>query len=274
MTTAYIVALLVIGGLCYLWVRQRSERLRQEAEGRESQMLEALFAARRAAAGNGGETVDLEKAFGGKAAADRSPTSTDEVLRAAGLGADLIEMVKSPPKTDLQSVDGDAAAVEKRKSAEAPAASAGANATGTDRLPAAAAHEDEAAVPVRDLVQIFYEARGYRVVPAGRAAHPIECVLRHKSDPLRSYAFAPVAGAVTEAMGREMLDRARAIDQSRVLIAAEEKVSAALAESLLAQGVRLLDGAAIEAQLANVDFATVAKIRAVARKRAAKRADS
>jgi hypothetical protein len=127
---------------------------------------------------------------------------------------------------------------------------------------------------VRDLVQIFYEARGYRVVPAARTARPIELVLRHKTDPLRSYAFAPLAEPVSEATARLMIERAKRIDQSRVLITTEGGVAPELARALLAEGVRIYDNAAIEAHLTQLDFPTAAKIRAVARRRAARRAQA
>jgi hypothetical protein len=276
--TVFLILLAVAVGLGW-WVRHRSARLRREAESREAQVLEALFAARRSAAGNGGETIDLDKVFGGEAAPSESATSTDAVLRAAGLEAELIALVKSPPKQRTELAGGTTGAAVPAPQATAVQSSAVAP------VPADEEHDSKAAPPrtsadadepvlVRDLVQIFYEARGYRPVPAGRAARPIELVLRHKTDPLRSYAFAPTVEPVSEASARAMLERARGIDQTRVLLATEAAVAPELANALLTDGVRVFDSATIEAQLARLDFATAAKIRAVARRRAARRAQA
>lgn len=274
--TFFIILLIVAAGL-FWWVRYRSARMRREAENREAQVLEALFAARRAAAGGGGETVDLDKVFGGEATV-QDATSTDAVLRAAGLEAEVIALVKSPPVSRLPAAapGTDTATVPAEGVARPPIASANQlDDDDSERGPAtAAARAAEEPVPVRDLVQIFYEARGYRVVPAGREARPIELVLRHKTDPLRAYAFAPLAEKVSEATAKSMLERALRIDQSRVLITTERDMEPELAQSLLAQGVRVLDRSAIEAQLAQLDFATAAKILAVAGRRATKRAQA
>lgn len=275
MVTVVLVLLVVAGGL-FWWIRHRSARLRRDAEDREAQVLEALFAARRSAAGNGGETIDLDKVFGNEAPATDRASSTDAVLRAAGLGAELIALVKAPPTAapspaSSSALDGPAMP----EPATPPTTAAADDLDTVPQTPArSASTSTEATVQVRDLVQVFYEARGYRPVPAGRVARPIELVLRHKSDPLRSYAFAPLAEPVTEPVARAMLERARRIDQSRVLIAAENGVAPELMNSLLTQGVRVLDGAAIEAQLARLDLPTAAKVRAVARQRASRRAQA
>lgn len=281
MTAGFFLLLAIAAGLCFWWMRQRSARLRREAEDREAQVLETLFAARRSAADNGGETLDLDKVFGGKAAAGSNPTRTDDVLRAAGLGAELIALVKSPPKT--------ASATLVAAASEGTAAAGGDDAErSSSPARAARAHEDDSLspgasrmppagddpVPVRDLVQVFYEARGYGVLPAARVARPVEVVLRHKTDPLRSYAFVPLAEPVSEATARVMLERARRIDQARVLIATERAMAPGLSSSLRGQGIRVLDSAAIEAQLAKLDFATAARIRAVAHQRSVQRARS
>jgi hypothetical protein len=271
-----VTVLLAIAAALIWWVRDRSARLRHEAESREAQMLDALFAARRSAAGNGGETIDLDKVFGGGAAASERATSTDAVLRAAGLEAGVIALVRSPPPATTAPAASAGSAATPASAASRPSQPASAPSVGVDTVPRGRPRSEprraEVSVQVRDLVQVFYEARGYRPVPAARVALPIELVLRHRSDPLRSYAFAPLAERVTEPVARAMLERARRIDQSRVLIAAEGGVAPELANALLTQGVRVLDSAAIEAQLAQLDLPTAAKVRAVARQRASRRA--
>ncbi len=277
MLTVLLLLLLAVAVGVLWWIRQRSEELRRQAEAREAQMLETLFTARRSAAGNGGETLDLEKVFGGETASNAT-TSADAVLRAAGLQADLIALVKAPPAAAAVPVP---APMPEAVSAMTKAAGPATRPISAAKAPVAPSKPSpkpsappavEQPVQVRDLVQIFYEARGYRAVPAARGARPIELVLRHKTDPLRSYAFAPIAEPVSEETARAMLELARRIDQSRVLIATERGIAASLVDSLAAQGIRVLDGATIEAQLERLDFATSAKIRAVARRRAARRA--
>jgi hypothetical protein len=267
-----VAVLLAVAAALVWWVRDRAARLRHEAESREAQMLDALFAARRSTAGNGGETIDLDKVFGGEAASSGQATSTDAVLRAAGLEADVIALVKSPPPA-ARAADASVAAVPATTTRPGPPSSAPGG--DVDTVPRQRTRSRQrpvdAPAQVRDLVQVFYEARGYRPVPAGRAALPIELVLRHKSDPLRSYAFAPLTETVTEPVARAMLERARRIDQSRVLIATEGRVAPELVSALSTQGVRVLDGPAIEAQLARLDLPTAAKVRAVARQRASRR---
>lgn len=269
---AIFLALLAVAAALFWWMRHRAARLRRDAESREAKMLEALFAARRTDAGNGGETIDVDEIFEGQA---RSPgqSATDAALRAAGLEAAVIALVKSPPARPV------AAAAGNEASAPSPAIAQwrhGAKALDEDEaeLPALArANEadDQAPVPVRDLVQTFYEARGYRAEPAASTARPIELVLRHKTDPARTYAFAPLRDPVGEATARSMLECARRVDQSRVLIATESDTDHVLAHALQSTGVRVYDRPMIEFQLGRVESATAAKIRAVARRRAARR---
>lgn len=254
---AVVFALLVVAVALFWWMRYRAARLRREAETREAKMLEALFAARQAGTGNGGETIDVDEVFAGPARPGES--ATDTALRAAGVEAELIALVQSaaqsaasrgtahrPPRSDAEPV---AAPVPAPAAAQAP----------------------PGPIPVRDLVQTFYEARGYRAEPATAEARPIELVLRHKSDPARVYAFAPLEQPLSEATARSMLERARRLAVSRVLIASEGEIDRALAQSVQALGVRVYDRPMIELQFGRVDGATVAKLRAAAQRRALRR---
>jgi hypothetical protein len=269
---AIFLALLAVAAALFWWMRHRAARLRRDAESREAKMLEALFAARRADGGNGGETIDVDEIFDGQA---RSPgqSATDAALRAAGLEAAVIALVNSPPARPVAAAAGNEASAP---SPSLPQWRHGAKALDEDEaeLPASARAseaDDQAPVPVRDLVQTFYEARGYRAEPAAPTARPIELVLRHKSDPARTYAFAPLQDPVSEATARSMLECARRVEQPRVLIATESDTDHALAHALQSTGVRVYDRPMIEFQLGRVESATVAKIRAVARRRAARR---
>lgn len=270
---AIFLALLAVAAALFWWMRHRAARLRRDAESREAKMLEALFAARRTDAGNGGETIDVDEIFEGQA---RSPgqSATDAALRAAGLEAAVIALVNSPPARPVAAAAGNQAsapspsmpqwrhgakALDEEDEAESPASARASEA------------DDQAPVPVRDLVQTFYEARGYRAEPAAPTARPIELVLRHKTDPARTYAFAPLQDPVGEATARSMLECARRVEQSRVLIATESDTDHALAHALQSAGVRVYDRPMIEFQLGRVESAMAAKIRAVARRRAARR---
>jgi hypothetical protein len=242
------VALLAVAAALGFWMVYRTRRLRREAEERETRMLEALFAARHA--GNAGAQVDVDGIFGaGKA--DVAPADIDAVLRLAGTHGERI-----PAASPGAAMRGAAAPSppqqppEERRSAQSAAAG----------LPA-----------VRDLVQVFYEARGFRAVLADPAARPVEQVLEHKSDPGRSYAFVPVDGDLSRDQVQPIIDAARRIGQLRVLIACEGRVAAPLADALLAQGVRAIDRQAMEAPLARIDAAVADRIRAGAARRSARR---
>jgi len=267
--TLLVVALLVIAASLAGWVMYRAARLRREAESREARVLEALFVARHSA--NGGATIDVDKVFGGAPAA-AAPTTTDEVLRAAGLGPEVIALVgKQKPSEPAVAPEPD----EPKEPTRPGAADRGRDsaAGGIE----AASHEGDAhgaeaaSVPVRDLVQVFYEARGFRAAPADPSARPVELVLTHKSDPRRSYAFVPFDGTLTDTDLRSIVDSARRIDQLRVLIAVDGMLAPELGKSSSEHGFRAFDRAAIEAQLARVDVATAEKLRAAAARRAARR---
>lgn len=247
-----VIVLLLAAGLGG-WVVHRSTRLRREAEAREARMLEALFAARR---GGGAEAVNIDGVFGERGGKAEEPA--DEVARAARLQAEIAATLAAAP----------AAA---RPAPTEPMAKASTTATIAPAPPGDVAHTAAAEVPVRDLVQVFYEARGFRAAPAEASARPIEMVLTHKSDPRRAYAFAPVSGALSAERLQEIVRRALAIDQLRVLIAVEEPLLPGVAAAVPAQGVRVFDRAAMRAQLAKIEPAVAEKLVAAARRRAAQR---
>jgi hypothetical protein len=268
--TVFFLFLLAVGAGLGWWIVQRSARLRHESEQREAQLLEAVFAARRAGIGNGGETIDVERIFGGTEAGGRSKTSAEAVLRAAGLGPETMERVRSPPPRQASPAEAGVGFAAADTASPRPAASARPRSAAGGRENSAAdiTGAAEPAVPVRDLVQVFYEARGYRAEPAGPAARPIDCVLRHAADARRGYAFVSLPDSVSEAAVRAMLEQARRIGQSRVLVATEGSLAAEAASALRRQAAHVFDRTAIEAQLGMLDFAAAAKIRTVAGRRA------
>ena len=237
MTPAFLIALAAVA--VAWWVVRRAIRHRRDAAIREARALEALFISRHTA--DGGASIDVDKIFGSKAASD-APTTADEVLRAAGLPADAAPLRKEP---------------------------------GTEPPAAAMAAADELALltppPVRDLVQVFFEARGFRPAPADPSAQPIAMVLAHKSDAQRAYAFAPLAQPPSAAALQSIIERAQDIGQKRVLIAVEGEAAIGTGAETPAHGVRVLDRVAIEAQLGRLDTAIAERIRAKAWQRAGQR---
>jgi hypothetical protein len=125
-------------------------------------------------------------------------------------------------------------------------------------------------VPLRELVLAWFEARGYRSAPASPVVRPIELVLRHKDDPSRAYAFVVGTQRITSERVQQLAQQARGIGLIRVLIVAD---AGATDDSPNAKrGVRVLDRAALSAELAKLDISIAAKIIAVAQKRASNRA--
>jgi hypothetical protein len=248
---AFLLA--VAAGLAW-WVVRRAAQYRREAESRESQVLEALFAARHAA--NGGANIDVDQVFG---IAPASPPGAGGAARSAILQADVDELLKMAqvartPASPAAAIEAPAEAVT-----EVPAAAAMAMpAWATEAAPSGEA-------PVRDLVQVFFEGRGFQPAPAPESARPIELVLQHRSDPLRGYAFVPLAEPPSTFALRSIGERARGLGQKRLLIAVEGALHPGEAGQQPAHGVRVLDRAAIEGQLDRLDAGTAGRIRARAR---------
>lgn len=256
--TLEVLGLLALALVLAGWLVRRAIRFRREAEDREARMLEALFVSRHAA--DGGASIDVDRIFGVTPAAV-APQGADAVLRAVGLQADIVALLhKSTPALP---VGGSASPTVSVDRAAVPPASV------------AAAEDDEADVviaappaPVRDLVQVFYEARGFRAAPADPSALPIESVLVHKSDGRRAYAFAPLQRPPSPTALRSIIERATGLGQKRLLIAVEGELASAPEVELPAHGVRILDRAAIVAQLARLDADVADRIRASAWRRA------
>ena len=268
MTLTWLALLAVALSLAW-WAGRRAVRYRREAERREAQVLEALFVARQKA--DGGAVIDVDQIFG-VAPASAASTSADAVLRAVGLQAEVVDLVTRPRVERREAVDEaaetptESARGQEGRSAASPASSPEAEAADTVEFAAGPR------VPVRDLVQVFYEARGFRPEPADPSARPVELVLAHKSDGQRAYAFAPLERLPSETALRSIIERARSVGQRRVLIAVEGGGAGASPDSELpAHGVRVLDRAAIESQLERLDAAVADRIRTTAWRRAGQR---
>jgi hypothetical protein len=263
MTLALLALLALALGLAW-WVARRASRFRREAESREARVLEALFISRHTA--DGGATLDVDRIFGG-APVPAAPSSADAVLRAVGLRDDVVALLKQPPvgRPATERATTQMPAGQADRAALPPATPAAEEPAGAADVAA------EPPVPVRDLVQVFYEARGFRPAPADPSARPVETVLAHKSDAQRAYAFAPLAQPPSQALLQAIIERARDIGQKRVLLAVESGSSSSPDVELPTHGVRLIDRALIEAQLARLDADVADRIRSTAWRRAGRR---
>lgn len=126
-------------------------------------------------------------------------------------------------------------------------------------------------VPLRNLVLAWYEARGYRPVPAAPALRPIDVVLRHRDDPARSYAFVYEPGRATAPRASTLLDLARSAGLAKLLVAAEHGGDSALRANRM-KNVRMLDWPTIDADLKKLDRQIAGRIVGIARQRSAARA--
>jgi hypothetical protein len=144
---------------------------------------------------------------------------------------------------------------DRSRAVSAMAADAGATAT-------------ERAVPVRELALAWFEARGYRASSASPAVRPIELVLRHRKDPGRAYAFIVERERVTADRVAALVEHARSIGLTRVLVAAEVGSDPGTRQHFRRQGVRLVDQDAMRREFDKLDLRVAAKIIAVARSRA------
>ncbi len=133
------------------------------------------------------------------------------------------------------------------------------------------AMDDIDAVPVRELVLAWFEARGYRPAALPADSQPMELLLRHNATPERAYAFMVVRDALTAQRVSSLFTLARASGFKRLLIAAGTTADAELVEKVGAQGVKIFDAARIRGELGKIDIRIAAKIIAVARVRAATR---
>jgi hypothetical protein len=122
-------------------------------------------------------------------------------------------------------------------------------------------------IPLRELALAWYEARGYRGSPASPAVWPIELVLRHREDAARAYAFVVQTDHVSVDRITALIEQAREIGMMRVAVIAESGYERGAKEVARRRNVRLIDRRTMEAELAELQLPTAAKIIAVARTR-------
>jgi hypothetical protein len=283
-TTLLIGSILLLVVLTVVWARIRTRRIREEAQSRERRALAAMR--------SGGDPV--------AASADKAPAKaaepTGETIFEPGTptgivpGRGGIEVAEVLDIEELLRDESAAVAERARAQLEEPT-----NIHTGDTLPprpmaappsprpapppappppappaAARTAPPGHDVPLRELVLAWFEARGYRSSPASPVVRPIELVLRHRDDPARAYAFVVGTQRVTVERVQQLAQQARSIGLIRVLVVADAGLTPEAANAK--RGVRVLDRAALKAELDKLDLSVAAKIIAVARKRAAARA--
>jgi hypothetical protein len=186
--------------------------------------------------------------------------------------------MRPPPLEQAVEIDGPlhvAPLVENDRSAvaasdRAPSLPAGhprhAEASGRPPLPQSPS-DQAAGIPVQDLLLTWYEARGYRFKPAPGRLRPIEFELRHASSAEHGYAFATVSQHLTPARAQQLLDAARQLGHSRLIIASECHVDEAVVAAIRKLGIRIFDPDSTRSEIAKADLRTAARIIAVARGR-------
>ncbi len=295
-TALLIGSIVLLIALTAIWARQRARRIRAEADERERRALEAVR-------GGGDPLAAVDGKGAGKASEPAGDTIFEPNVPTGVMpGRGGIEVAEVLDIEELLRDETAAVAERARAQLEEPTnihsgdtlpprpASAAAPSTPTapaSAAPMAAAPPARARpmpntpaaapvvapghdVPLRELVLAWFEARGYRSSPASPVVRPIELVLRHKDDPARAYAFVVGTQRVTAERVQQLAQQARSIGLIRVLVVADAGLTP---EAVRAKrGVRVLDRAALKAELDKLDLSVAAKIIAVARKRAAARA--
>lgn len=125
-------------------------------------------------------------------------------------------------------------------------------------------HDGQLDVPLDGLVVAWFEARGYAVRRAPAEAQPITLLLHHAEEPARNYAFFFYRGRLTPARASAVLDKARAIGMTKLLVAAEHGADSAVGSGRLAD-VQVMDWPAIDRAMKRIDARVAAKILAIAR---------
>jgi hypothetical protein len=281
-----VIVLAVVAGL-FVWARRRAEGIRRSAEQREQAALAAMLAS-----GKNSEPADAKvDAVAAVRAAharvesksarpaseprdkelppieyERNGTRASRELTPAEDAASGLD-----PIEDLISqimVDDSGQRTMHARVAAAPRPAAPRRAPVPTRDPTPMLDSMAPSVPLRELVLAWYESRGYRGVPASPAVWPIELVLRHRDDASRAYAFVVQTDNVSVDRITALIEQAREIGMMRVAVIAEAGYERGAKEIARRRSVRLIDRATMDAELADLQLETAAKIIAVARKRA------
>jgi hypothetical protein len=284
-TLLFAVGFLAILAGLFVWAKRRAAVIRSRATEREQAALAMMLAAKPDKAEESEEQPrrvgrlleddpsEKAAAIAREAAAARSVEADEQARSLPPIEFDAQQPRAATPSQaqppnldpieDLISqimVDEPARAARPARVEASPArASAPQPETRHDAIPTS--------VPLRELVLAWYESRGYRGSPASPAVWPIELVLRHREDAARAYAFVVQNDHVSVDRITALIEQAREIGMMRVAVIAEAGYERGAKEIARKRNVRLIDRATMEAELAELQLPTAAKIIAVARKR-------
>jgi hypothetical protein len=247
-----IVVVLLVALLILL--RRRTTRRRTASLARQERALEALSLLRDSRLvpppmEQAVEVFDVEALLGDEAVAAAAPAPVDAPPRAArrNEGNDTLGGLGAASEQPVAAESAPARTLPERNAERG----SGERGLGAD-------------VPIRDLVLVWFEARGYQASVASRAVLPIEYVLRHRGDPARAYAFVALSERLTAELGAGLIERAHGLGLERLLVTSEDGAERTVRRALRRQGLRLMDRGAIDDALAKMEFRVAAKIVAVA----------
>jgi hypothetical protein len=298
--TAGVLAVLV--GL-FFWARHRARHMREQASEREQTAMAVMLAGRRDASEAAGApelpaaAKVLPKPVGRLLEADpadKAASAQREAARIAkeeGRRKDLppLDLEAQPPReatpaekaaADLDPIEDLISQIMVDEPEPRPAKKQPVRPRASERsvyAPSEPVRKTEpaaAGVPLRELVLAWYEARGYRGSPASPAVWPIELVLRHRNDAARAYAFVVQNDHISVDRITALIEQAREIGMMRVAVVAEAGYERGAKEVARKRSVRLIDRMTMEAELAELELPTAAKIIAVARTRASPEAST
>ncbi|HUN90918.1 MAG TPA: hypothetical protein VMU33_02600 [Burkholderiaceae bacterium] len=286
------LALLLLLLAALVVARRRGKRRHQEAIAREERALQALSLLRDSRLVpptmepaveifNVDEVLGLTAAKPGAAGA-QAATSTGQGGRPAAAGEPLAAVDSTLPMQDTLGVldagsdrplvaaqHGGFGASQPDSILQSLGHDAASAATDAPQATSADRQRLGAGVPLRELALVWFEARGYVASPASDAVRPIECVLRHRTDPARAYAFVALDDGLGEERGIQLIERAHGIGLERLLVTTDERCARATKRALRKRGLRVVDRDSIQDALSKMDFRVAARIVAVAAARTA-----
>jgi|GEM_PF-1782496 len=125
-------------------------------------------------------------------------------------------------------------------------------------------HDGQLDVALDALVVAWFEARGYVARPAPASAQPISLLLNHRDDRTRSYAFFFDRGRLAALRAAALLEKARELGMSKLLVAAEHGSDPKVGSARL-RDVQVMDWPAIDREIGKLDPSVAAKILSIAR---------
>jgi hypothetical protein len=259
----YLLIGLAVAAVALLLLRQSAERKRVEAEREERRARTDELLAKVLL---GEDPAQGRKTAGGRASlAKPVPSPIERMVRpvAGGQQIDIDILLGDEP---------DAVADRARRQLSRPtnlAPDLGESSTAARTTTVASAsplslQDGQLDVPLDALVVAWFEARGYVARPPGANGQPISLLLTHRDDSSRSYGFFFERGRLNAQRAAALLEKARELGMSKLLVAAEHGADPAVGSSRL-RDVHVIDWVSIDREMKKIDFRVAAKIIAIAR---------